>query len=611
MSRNGGGFGSRSESGAASIPRREFLSGLAVLSAAAPALAGTAQRRARVRPGDPGWPTAGAWEALRMAVDGHLLQPQPLLAPCAAEPSGSGCRTRLTSLRNPYFLGDQPSGTQVSGWLDAWRPEPSAYVVVAQDSAHVAAAVRFAARRNLRLVIKGGGHSYQGTSNAPDSLLVWTRAMRDIVMHDGFVPTGCNLPPVPAVTVGAGAMWMDVYDAVTTRAGRYVQGGGCATVGVAGLIQSGGFGSFSKRFGLAAAGLLEAEVVTADGRVRTVNAGRDPELFWALKGGGGGAFGVVTRLTLATHDLPALFGSMSLTVRAGSDAAFERLITRFLAFYREALLNPHWGESLQIRPSNELAVSMVCEGLSEAEIAAAWKPFLDWIAAADDLSLVQAPGFGAREARTWWDAQLRRAQGSSALVFDDRPDAAPTHAWWAGDQEQVSAYLHAYDSIWLAQSLLEADRMGDLAKGLVAASREAPVALHFNKGLAGAPVPVRRRALDTAMNPQVCDAFALAIVAAGGPPPIPELGRTIDVGAARANRGRVEQAMARLRALAPGAGSYVSESDFFNREWRGDFWGSNASRLEAIKARYDPAGLFFVHHGVGSERWTENGFVPI
>jgi FAD/FMN-containing dehydrogenase len=81
---------------------------------------------------------------------------------------------------------------------------------------------------------------------------------------------------------------------MTSKAGRYVQDGGCTTVGVAGLIQSGGFGSFSKNYGTAASSLLEAEVVTADGAVRIANACTNPEPFWALKGGGGGSFGVVT-----------------------------------------------------------------------------------------------------------------------------------------------------------------------------------------------------------------------------------------------------------------------------------------------------------------------------
>lgn len=222
-----------------------------------------------------------------------MIQPEPLLAPCRASPDAAACLDRRRLLRNPYFLGDQPAGTQVSGWFDAWTPEPSAYVVVAQHVADVAAAVNFAREHDLRLVVKGGGHSYQGTSNAPDSLLVWTRRMRDITLHDAFVPVGCErtMAPSPAVSVEAGAVWMDVYDVVTTTAGRYVQGGGCATVGVAGLIQSGGFGSFSKRFGIAAAGLLEAEIVTADGVVRTVNACRDPNLFWALKGAAAGRSG--------------------------------------------------------------------------------------------------------------------------------------------------------------------------------------------------------------------------------------------------------------------------------------------------------------------------------
>ena len=113
--------------------------------------------------------------------------------------------------------------------------------------------------------------------------------MDKIVLHDGFVPQNCNTPPQPAVSVGAGAIWLHVYDAVVTKAGA-TQGGGCTTVGVAGLIQSGGFGSFSRYYGAAAASLLEAEVVTADGAVRIVNACTNPDLFWALKGGGGGTF---------------------------------------------------------------------------------------------------------------------------------------------------------------------------------------------------------------------------------------------------------------------------------------------------------------------------------
>jgi len=148
-----------------------------------------------------------------------------------------------------------------------------------------------------------------------------------IELHDGFIPQGDEdrQSARPAVTVGAGAIWMHVYDAVTTPGGRSVHGGGRATVGVAGLALGGGFGSFSKRYGNAAGSLLQAEVVTADGVVRVVNAYREPDLFWALKGGGDGSFGVVTRLTLETDPLPEYFGAVFVNVNAHSPEAFRQL----------------------------------------------------------------------------------------------------------------------------------------------------------------------------------------------------------------------------------------------------------------------------------------------
>ena len=177
-------------------------------------------------------------------------------------------------------------------------------MVTAESAADVAATIRFAAAHRLRLVVKGRGHSYLGASNAPDSLLVWTRKMDAVTVHEAFTPAGSNAAPIPAVSVGAGCMWLHAYQAVTGGARRYVQGGGCTTVGVAGLVLGNGFGSFSKAYGSAASSLIEAEIVTADGVTRIVNNAQEPDLFWALKGGGGGTFGIVTRLTLAKKPRP-------------------------------------------------------------------------------------------------------------------------------------------------------------------------------------------------------------------------------------------------------------------------------------------------------------------
>lgn len=300
-------------------------------------------------------------------------------------------------------LPDEVGLTQTLGWVDGWTSRPSVYAVAARTTDDVVAAINFAREHNLRLVLKGGGHSYQGTSNVADSLLTWTRYMNAITVHDAFVGTGCagQAAPQPAVTVEAGAIWGQVYDAVTTKAGRYVQGGGCLTVGAAGLIQSGGFGSFSKAYGMAAASLLEAEIVTADGAVRIANACTHSDLFWAIKGGGGGSFGAVTKLTLRTHDLPAFFGAVFTTVQAASDDAFRRLIGRVIAFYGEARFTPQWGEQIAFRPGNVLDVAMVFQGLDQQQAEATWRPFFDWLAASlQDFIFASGPSVLAAPARS-------------------------------------------------------------------------------------------------------------------------------------------------------------------------------------------------------------------
>ena len=331
------------------MSRRRFLAGCAaapLLLKAPPARAAVPVTR-RVRPTDPEWPSADAWEQLNQAVGGRLIKVQTPLEACRGQTDTQACAVLFRELKNPYYIRDQVGVTQTLGWVDGWTYAPSAYAVAARNTTDVVAAVDFARKHNLRLVVKGGGHSYLGTSNAPDSLLIWTRYMDDITLHDAFVPPGCNVAPQPAVSIGAGAIWMHVYNAVTTKGGRYVQGGGCGTVGVAGLLQGGGFGSFSKQFGTACASLIEAEIVNSNGEVRIANACNNPELLWALKGGGGGSFGVVTRVTLKTHPLPEFFGGVFVSIQALSDDAYRRLISRFVDFYAECALQPALGRDRQ------------------------------------------------------------------------------------------------------------------------------------------------------------------------------------------------------------------------------------------------------------------------
>src|SRR5262245_4664739 len=362
----------------------------------------------RHRPSDAAWPSQAAWQQLNDAVGGNLLPVNFPLAIFKTDPEGAAAKRLLEELKNPYYLGDQPGLTQTLGWVDAWATQPSVYAVAARNAQDIAEAVNFARDNDLRLVVKGGGHSYQGTSNAPDSLLIWTRHLNDIATHTAFVPQGCegSLQPQPAVTLGAGTIWMQAYDAVTTRGGQYVQGGGCTTVGVAGLIQGGGFGSFSKHYGLAAGSLLEAEVITADGELRIANACTNADLFWALKGGGGGSFGVVSRLTLRLHDLPEFFGVANFTIKAASDEAYRGLIREFVSFYGEQLFNDHWGEQARVGPDNSLVISMLSQGLDTERAKKVWQPFLDWVARSPHAYALEGRlVIGSIPARHMWDVQ--------------------------------------------------------------------------------------------------------------------------------------------------------------------------------------------------------------
>jgi len=390
--------------------------------------------------------------------------------------------------------------------------------------------------------------------------------------------------------------------------GRYVQGGGCMTVGVAGLIQGGGFGSWSKAYGLAGASLLEAEIVTADGDVKIVNACSNPDLLWALKGGGGG-FGVVTRLTVRTHPLPEFFGGVFATVRATSDDAYLRIVARIMEFYREALFNPHWGEQIAFGPGGVLAISMLFEGLDQQQAEAVWRPFFDWVAAApQDFTIVSAPKVLAGAARHFWDPSALR-QVPDLVIADDREGAPAVNIFWASNLGEAGRVWYAYQSAWLPASLLEADRRESLVDALVAAAKHRGVALHCNKGLAGATAEAIAAAKDTPMNPAVVDAFALAISGAGGPPAYPGVaGHEPDAAAAGIQAAAVEATMSEVRKLLPRVGSYVWETDCFQPDWQDAFWGDNYPRLRAIKDKYDPAGLFFVYHGVGSEGWSVDGF---
>src|SRR5260370_2732681 len=211
--------------------RRAFLKaiGSAALLPILPRRLSASTNFRRRRPSDATWPSQSAWKRLDEAVGGNLIPVHFPLSLLKTDPAGAAAKLLSENLKNPYYIGDQPGLTQTLGWVDAWATKPSVYAVAASNTHDIAEAVNFARENDLRLVVKGGGHSYQGTSKSPYSLLIWTRHMNDIAMHTAFVPQGCEqtLEPQPPVTLGAGTIWLQAYDPVTTKGGKYAHVGVC------------------------------------------------------------------------------------------------------------------------------------------------------------------------------------------------------------------------------------------------------------------------------------------------------------------------------------------------------------------------------------------------
>lgn len=579
------------------ISRREFLAGAAAASGAAvlgPVLPAPASN---------GWPSEAALRALEKKVGGRLLVPVSPVAACGGDAAGAPCTEALRELRNPFFIQAQPGGTQTNGWLDAWTAELSPYAVAAESADDIAACVDFAREHGVKLVIKGAGHDYKGRSSAADSLLVWTHRMRDVAYDADFRPEGspAGTAGVPAVTAAAGARWYDAYR-VASENGRYVQGGGCTTVGVAGgFIQGGGYGSFSKRFGTGAGGVLEFEVVTADGKRRVASEFQHPDLFWALRGGGGGTFGIVTRVTLLAHDRPRTLGLARGTIKAASDRAYRDLLERIVAFYPAALDNPAWGEQIGFRPDNVLDIYMTFLDLDPAEARRVWAPVLeDFVGSREDIEgSIRFDTFPFAE---HWNAAFWDRADPTMIQRDTRADAEPGAFWWATNQGEVAEYLYTYQSRWIPAALFEGGNAPKLAQTFFDASRHIAVRLQVNKGLSGAPADVLARNRSTSIHPGVFDAAGIVILASRREHSFPGVpGHEPDLAAGRAALAKTNAAMKILRDATPGAGTYGNESDYFETDWKETYYGPPYAKLLEIKKKYDPRNLFRVHHGVGSD----------
>ena len=239
-----------------SMNRRTVLRAAGLAAVAVPATGVRAVPRVPA-----GGPTAGDYKALAARIEGAVERP------------GAAGFDEARRLVDPRF--------------DSIRPPA---VVRCAGHADVTEVIRFARRFGVPVVPRGGGHSYVGASTSRTGLVLDLRGLRAIRYDAGS----------RTATIGGGARLIDVYDGLDAH-GVSIPSGSCGSVGIGGITLGGGVGMAASAYGMTCDAVTAADLVTADGRHRTVHAGREPDLFWALRGGGGGQVGIVTAWRMRTY----------------------------------------------------------------------------------------------------------------------------------------------------------------------------------------------------------------------------------------------------------------------------------------------------------------------
>lgn len=240
-----------------------------------------------------------------------------------------------------------------------------ALIVRCRTAADAAAAVGFARRAGLEISVRGGGHNVAGLAIADDAVMIDLAEMKGIEVD----------PEARTVRAEGGVTWGEL-NAATAEHGLAVTGGAVSTTGIAGLTLGGGLGWLMARFGLAADNLVAVELVTADGKITDVTDVSDPDLFWALRGGGGN-FGIATALTYRLHPIETVTGGL---IAHPFEAAAD-----LLRFYRDAVADAP--DELEIfaglvhapdGSGTKLAVLIVCHSGDEEQAEADLAPFKAW-----------------------------------------------------------------------------------------------------------------------------------------------------------------------------------------------------------------------------------------
>ncbi|KID84875.1 6-hydroxy-D-nicotine oxidase [Metarhizium guizhouense ARSEF 977] len=522
-------------------------------------------------PGDACWPTEQEWTKFNATVGGRLIKTVPLGSPCH-DPHYNDrlCEQLKSSWKKAPVHIDSSSSTQAAIFANAscdpFTPRSTPcqlgnyvrYAVNATEPNHISATVRFANHNNIRLVIRNTGHDYMGRSTGASGLAVWTHHLKGVQVKEWSDDEYTG----KAVKIGAGVQGFEISEAAHA-AGLVVVTGECPTVGVGGgYTMSGGHSPLSTAFGLSADNTLEFQVVTADGRLVTASPSspHHADLFWALSGSGSGNYGVVVSVTLKAHPDRATSGASFTIDKPGLD--YSAIINAFHATLPHIVDS---GTQVTYYATGNLLVVYSITGYNRtlADLETSLMPLTQSLAA---MNISLKPTY---------------------THFDSYHD----HYWHYFGPLPAGHFGSAGDQL-MGGRLLNRDAFPGVAPAINATMQLGSMFIGQAMNVSRFAKPKRRAVLRQWRDALIMSAYSLPY--------------TTDVPysdmVARQNY-ITSTVMPIIEKMTPGAGAYINEADFQQKDWQRVFYGENYKRLLEIKRKYDSKGLFYHRIAVGSEGW--------
>ncbi|KAL8805980.1 MAG: hypothetical protein Q9182_001637 [Xanthomendoza sp. 2 TL-2023] len=567
-------------------------------------------------PTDSCWPSLREWSSLNKTIAGKLIKNVQPAAPCypGLYQDDAACEYVDSQWTNQDFQSSTPIGLSyptescpVVNTTAGQQPTQSCtlgdqpvYTVNATDAGDVAHGIRFAQRNNLRLVIRDTGHDILRRSTGYGSLQVWIKYIqKGIEFQQAFTPSDrCAKSKWKgsAFKIGGGYVWSDVFKEAAAR-DVIVVGGGTPSVGcLGGWMQGGGHGPAVHDFGLGADQVLEAQVVVSDGRIVTASPCQNPELFFAIRGGGGGTYGVVVSTTVKAHPTTQI---------AAQQLSFAPLNSSYTPNFMKAveLIHNAYPDLADKGFSGYGSWGL----MSPTPLVYNYNYTLGEDVQANFTTgfthTVEVFGKTAQEAETLFaPVAANLAPFSSKGLFINTTYASfPTYAAFYAALSGIKPPIGvsaALGSRLLDRKALTSPQLGQTLKKVVGSPDEfTSVNIIFVGG-----GQVARDGADefSGVNPAWRTAYVHNIVARGWAPGSDEATRNAVYSDITNVKTRA------LKELAPGTGAYMNEADRFDPDYLQDFYGKHAKRLAAIKRKYDPLGLFYCPTCIGSDGWRSD-----